>query len=381
MKTAKTLFRILTLTAALGIGVEVQAQTNESPALVKLRADAEKGDAESQYELGRTFILGNMGVTKDAVEGVKWFRKAADQNYALAQTKLGVCYENGIGGEKNEIEAIKWYCKAVEQNYAEAECGLGNCCLTGRGVPQDDAEAAKWYGRAAYQNNAQAQCNLGNCLTKNAKTFSEGFKWLMVAAAQGYPDAKKRVDEDSPNLNADTYDAVKDAVKQFTPKTSISADELAALKVEAQAFVKKAEDYAVQLAIEAKATAERLAKEEQKRKELQAEVAAEAKINAQIHLEALAQQAALDKENSSDGGSGNSGSASNRSHKSARQLIRDRAESLYGRDADVTIDSGYAGGAYTVTISDHENFHTYTYAVKVDEAAQKITLWKLGASD
>lgn len=376
INTTKTLLGILTVSATLCVGTQIQAQTNEPAALVKLRAEAEKGDAQSQCELGRTLIVGNMGVAKDAAGAVNWFRKAADQNFAPAQTKLGVCYMNGYGVGQNEVEAIKLFCKAAEQNFAEAECFLGHCCSMGRGVPQDDTEAVKWYRRAADQNNAEAQFSLGVCLTKSAKTFSEGFKWYMVAAAQGYPAAKKKVDEDSPNLNADTYDAVKDAVKQFTPKTSITSDESAALKVEAQAFVKKAEDYAVQLAIEAKARAERLAKEEQEKKAAQAKAEAQAKIDAQRHQDALAQQAALDKKY---GGSSDSGSAGNHSHKSARQLIRDRAEALYGRDADVTIDSGYAGGAYTVTVS--QNFHTYTYAVKVDEAAQEITMWKLTAND
>jgi len=148
------------------------------------------------------------------------------------------------------------------------------------------------------------------------------------------------------------------------------------LKVEAQAFVKKAEDYAVQLAAEAKAKAERLAKEEQERKAAQAKAEAQAKLDAEMHQAALAQQAALDKKY---GGSSDSSTTSSRSHKSARQLIRDRAESLYGRDADVTIDSGYAGGAFTVTVS--QNFHTHTYAVEVDESAQKITAWQLTAGD
>ena len=89
--------------------------------------------------------------------------------------------------------------------------------------------------------------------------------------------------------------------------------------------------------------------------------------------------AASDKQNAS--GDGSHSSYNGGSHKSARQLIREKAESLYGRNADVTIDSGYAGGAYTVTISDHENFHTYTYAVEVDEVSQSVTEWQLTASD
>src|SRR5664279_2293677 len=61
--------------------------------LADIRAKAEKGDAESQVELGATFLYGNFGVTKDEAEAVKWFRKATDQNSAAAQYNQGVCYK------------------------------------------------------------------------------------------------------------------------------------------------------------------------------------------------------------------------------------------------------------------------------------------------
>ena len=34
---------------------------------------------------------------KGYVEAVKWYRKAAEQNYAEAQSNLGLCYEKGQG--------------------------------------------------------------------------------------------------------------------------------------------------------------------------------------------------------------------------------------------------------------------------------------------
>ena len=37
------------------------------------------------------------GVAKDDVEAVKWYRKAAEQNLALAQYNLAVCYAQGDG--------------------------------------------------------------------------------------------------------------------------------------------------------------------------------------------------------------------------------------------------------------------------------------------
>jgi len=46
---------------------------------------------------GAAFFLGKGGLTKDEVEAVKWFRKAAEQNLADAQYNLGVCYAKGEG--------------------------------------------------------------------------------------------------------------------------------------------------------------------------------------------------------------------------------------------------------------------------------------------
>lgn len=353
MKTAKTLIGILTSAAMLCVAVEIQAQTNESPTSSDFRAKAEKGDAASQCNYGITLVLGNMGATKDAVEGVKWIRKAAEQNYAPAQTKMGICYENGYGVETNVTEAVKWFCKAAEQNCLQAECCLGNCCLSGIGLPQDMAEADKWFHRAAEQNDARSQFDLGIwfCDSSDPKMSIEGYKWIFIAAAQGYPDAKKKADAVRPHLSADAIYQINEQVHNFTPKipakgqpTEIDPQIIA----DAQALIKKADAYAEQ---------------------------EQAKIDGVKHL------AEFEKKHADDNNSRSSRSVGGSSHKSARQLIRDRAEALHGRNADVTIDSGYAGGAYTVTIADHDKFHTYTYAVTVDEAAQKITSWELTATD
>ena len=68
-----------------------------SETIEETRAKAENGDAQSQFELARAFYSGNLGVAKDEVEAVKWFRKAAKQNCAKAQCNLGGCYANEIG--------------------------------------------------------------------------------------------------------------------------------------------------------------------------------------------------------------------------------------------------------------------------------------------
>jgi TPR repeat protein len=79
-----------------------------SELLANLRAKAESGDAKAQNELGETLSAGKPGVAKNAVEAVKWFRQAAEQNLPAAQSNLGVCYERGDGVAKYEVEAYKW---------------------------------------------------------------------------------------------------------------------------------------------------------------------------------------------------------------------------------------------------------------------------------
>jgi TPR repeat protein len=50
---------------------------------------------------------------------------------------------------QNHVEAAKWYRKAAEQNYAPAQFNLGRCYAKGEGVKQDYVEACAWYDLAA----------------------------------------------------------------------------------------------------------------------------------------------------------------------------------------------------------------------------------------
>ena len=89
--------------------------------LLDLRAKAEKGDPKAQNELGEALYAGKLGVTKDAAQAVKWFRKAADQNHPAAQYNLAVGYERGDGVAKYEVEAYKWYRLAAKQGDRKAQ--------------------------------------------------------------------------------------------------------------------------------------------------------------------------------------------------------------------------------------------------------------------
>jgi TPR repeat protein len=142
--------------------------------------------AASELQTGFRYLTGD-GVEKSPAEAAKWFRKAAERNYAPAQYKLGLCYQEGEGLEKDDTEAAKWFRKAAEQNDAKAQFYLASCYLTGQGVPTDYAEAVKWFRKAAEQNFAPAQGMLGlhyHAGVGGLKNYPEAVKWWRKAAEQ-----------------------------------------------------------------------------------------------------------------------------------------------------------------------------------------------------
>ena len=165
--------------------IKVAENKAEIEALVE---KAEKGDVIAQHNLGVMYASGR-GVTKDEVEAVKWYRKAADQGYAKAQYNLGLMYDNGRGVAKDEVEAVKWFRKAADQGFAHAQNNLGYMYANGRGVAKDKVEAVKWFRKAADQGDAGAQYNLGWMYANGqgvAKDEVEAVKWYRKAADQGH---------------------------------------------------------------------------------------------------------------------------------------------------------------------------------------------------
>ena len=148
---------------------------------------AEQGDAEAQYNLGKTYA------TIDDETAIGWYRSAAEQGHAQAQFSLGWMYNYGHGVPQDYAEAAEWYRSAAEQGHAQAQFNLGWIYANGKGISQDYVEATKWYILAAKQENAQAQFNLG-VIYANGKGVPQDYvkaaKWYIRAAEQGFAEAK-----------------------------------------------------------------------------------------------------------------------------------------------------------------------------------------------
>ena len=76
-----------------------------------LKCLAKSGDVQSQYLLGLSYARG-FGCVKNYCRAVKWWTKAAEQDYEEAMTELAFFYERGCVVEKDLDAAAEWYDKA-----------------------------------------------------------------------------------------------------------------------------------------------------------------------------------------------------------------------------------------------------------------------------
>ena len=84
------------------------------------------------------------GIPQDYKTAVKWYRRAAEQGNATAQSNLGLMYDKGEGVSQDYKTAVKWYRHAAEQGDASAQSNLGLMYYEGKGVLQDNVYAHMW---------------------------------------------------------------------------------------------------------------------------------------------------------------------------------------------------------------------------------------------
>lgn len=122
----------------------------------------------------------------------------ADQGDADAQFSLGLHHGSATGDAQNFVQAAQWYRKAADQDHALAQFNLGVMFARGQGMPQDEATEACWMRKAAEGGDAGGQHNVGlryhrdsvDTLCRDAMECRiEAYKWLHLAAAQGYGDS------------------------------------------------------------------------------------------------------------------------------------------------------------------------------------------------
>src|SRR5687768_582561 len=72
-----------------------------------------------------------------------------EQGDAVAQSLLGLMYDEGLGLPQDSVQAALWYRRAAEQGDLISQQSLAWKYLHGDGVPQDYAQAALWFRKPA----------------------------------------------------------------------------------------------------------------------------------------------------------------------------------------------------------------------------------------
>ncbi len=89
---------------------------------------------------------------EDYTNAFKLLKPIADRGDAEAQCIVANMYHLGLGLERDVLEAVKWYKKSAEQGYGVASNNLAEIFAIGdRGIAIDRAEADKWEQKARKQ--------------------------------------------------------------------------------------------------------------------------------------------------------------------------------------------------------------------------------------
>jgi uncharacterized protein len=227
----KGIIMVFLVCCAAAIGALVLRKSRESQAssqkpqaetvdLDILKAKAESGDPAAQARLGKIYQEGAL-VKTDIPEAVKWFQRAADQNYPDAFAALGEMTQAGQGVPRNIAEAVHLYRMAAGKGSIAGQYNLGYLYEQGEGVDKDEIEAAKWYQLAAEGGDPIAQYDIGQRLTLGvgmATNLVQAFKWLSLAAAQGQSDSARLLPTLEVKMSKEEISEGNRLVKEFVPR-------------------------------------------------------------------------------------------------------------------------------------------------------------------
>jgi TPR repeat protein len=106
------------------------------------------GSVNAQRKLGVMYATGDWSGPQDLAEAARWYRLAAEKGHAESQYDLGFMLLLGEGGPKNTEEGLMWLERAGELGEYKAFQLLVDCYDNGYcDVPVNSAKAALWHGR------------------------------------------------------------------------------------------------------------------------------------------------------------------------------------------------------------------------------------------
>ena len=110
----------------------------------KLLKKAEMGDAVAQYKVGLCYEKGD-GVEKNIFLAFKWYEEAAEQDSVSALYRVALMYWKGEGTEEDKKLAFKIFSYLSSMMYGKASYFLARCYEKGEYVEKDEVEVRNYY--------------------------------------------------------------------------------------------------------------------------------------------------------------------------------------------------------------------------------------------
>jgi TPR repeat protein len=129
----------------------------------QLKARAEAGDSEAQWEVGSWLQDGLSDpnglilVHPDARAAARWFLRSATAGNPSGQNHFGVCLCAGRGVRRNDAEALRWFKRALLQRYPVAPNNIASL-YADRG---NHRRAMFWHRRAVASGDGDALVEVG----------------------------------------------------------------------------------------------------------------------------------------------------------------------------------------------------------------------------
>ena len=122
MKTTLSALALAATAAWLSMTHGIMGAGYDSPLTLRLKAQAEKGDAKAQFALGRIYDVGQ-GVSADKSEAARWYMRSAKKQYAPAQASLALLHflGEGVGKSPRRASELIDLASKAEHNYNDKE--------------------------------------------------------------------------------------------------------------------------------------------------------------------------------------------------------------------------------------------------------------------
>ena len=172
---------------------KVFVQETEAQTIARIQSEAEAGNAQSQFNLGRIYYTG-YGVTQKDATARKWFCAAAEQDHPIAKSQCASMLYYGQGGAVDKVQAMAYLKDAAQKGdpYGEALYGFFTYQDgVHAGNSTADAQTIAYLVDAADHGEVVAQGLLGTSIFyfagSGTQDMPRAVKYLRMCDAKGLP--------------------------------------------------------------------------------------------------------------------------------------------------------------------------------------------------